>query len=119
MRDALLPHQTSPLLAASCLSRSFSHGLVVDSDFIRLFRILKNEDAHVREPIIVELRNHIQRSDETVRRSLVDAGILRVILPAHKNQIDDDLVSFMTTCLPILAVLHSKQRWINLVPFAY
>ena len=108
LRDALLPRldQASPLLcevAASCFSRSLAHDLVVDSDFIRLFRILKNEDARVREPIIVELRDHIQGSDETARRSLVDAGILPVILPARGNQTKDDLLSFMTTCvLPIL-----------------
>jgi hypothetical protein len=108
LRDALLPclDQASPLLcevAASCLSRSLAHDLVVDSDFIRLFRILKNEDARVRESIIVELRDHIQGSDETARRSLVDAGILPVILPTHGNQTKDDLLSFMTTSiLPIL-----------------
>jgi hypothetical protein len=108
LRDALLPRldQASPLLcevAASCFSRSLAHDLVVNSDFIRLFRILKNEDARVRETIIVELRDHIQGSDERARRSLVDAGILPAILPAHGSQTKDDLLSFMTTCvLPIL-----------------
>jgi hypothetical protein len=75
---------------------------VVGSDFVRLFRILKNEDARLREPIIVELRDHILGSDETARRSLVDAGILSVILSANSNQVKDDLLSFLTTCLPIL-----------------
>ena len=109
LRDALLPRleQASPLLcevAASCFSQSLAHDLVVDSDFIRLFRILKNEDARVREPIIVELRDYIQGSNETARRSLVDAGILPVILPTNTgNNTKDDLMSFMTTCvLPIL-----------------
>ena len=78
---------------------------MVDGDFIGLFRIFQNEDARVREPIIVELRDHIQGSDETARRSLVDAGILPAILLAYtrSNQTKDDLLSFMTTCvLPIL-----------------
>ena len=107
LRDALLPRldQASPLLcevAASCFSRSLAHDLMVDGDFIRLFRILQNEDARVREPIILELRDHIQGSDETARRRLVDAGILPVILH-HKNQTKEDLLSFLTTCvLPIL-----------------
>ena len=110
LRDALLPllDQASPLLcevAASCFSRSLANDLVVDGDFDRLFRIFQNEDARVREPIIVELRDYIQGSDETARRSLVDAGILPELLLAHtrSNQIKDDLLSFMTTCvLPIL-----------------
>ena len=107
LRDALLSRldRASPLLcevAASCFSQSLAHDLVVDSDFIRLFRILKNEDARVREPIIAELGDYIQESDETARRSLVDAGILPAILPAHSNQAKDDLLSFMITCLPIL-----------------
>ena len=107
LRDALLPRldQASPLLrevAASCFSRSLAHDLVVDSDFGKLFRILQNDDARVRKPIIAELRDHIQRSDETARRCLVDADILSVILPAHSNQTKDDLLSFMTTVLPIL-----------------
>ena len=110
LRDALLPRldQASPLLcevAASCFSRSLANDLVVDGDYTRLFRIFQNEDARVREPIIVELRDHIQGSDETARRSLVDAGILPAILLAHtrSNQSKDDLVFFMTTCvLPIL-----------------
>jgi hypothetical protein len=107
LRDALLPRldQASPLLcevAASCFSRSLAHDLVVDGDFIRLFRILQNEDTRVREPIIAELRDHIQRSDETAHRCLVDAGILPTILQ-HRNQTEDDLLSFMTTCvLPLL-----------------
>ena len=55
----------------------------------------------------MELRDHIQGSDEKARRCLVDAGILPAILPAilpvQSNQIKDDLLSFMTTCvLPIL-----------------
>ena len=103
LRDALLPRldQASPLLCevASYFSKSSAHDLVVDCNFIQLFRILRSEDARVREPIIIELRDHIQGSDETARRSLVDAGIL----PAHGNQDKDDLLSFMTTCvLPIL-----------------
>ena len=107
LRDALLPRldQASPLLrevAASCFSRSLAHDLVVDSDFGKNFRILQNDDARVRKPIIAELRDHIQRSDETARRCLVDADILSVILPAHSNQTKDDLLSFMTTVLPIL-----------------
>jgi hypothetical protein len=110
LRDALLPRldQASPLLcevAASCFSRSLAYELVVDGDFVQLFRIFQNEDARVREPIIVELRDHIQGSDETARRALVDAGILQAILEAHtrSNQTKDDLLSFMTTCvLPTL-----------------
>ena len=108
LRDTLLPRldQASPLLcevAASCFSRSLAHDLVVDGDFIRLFRILQNKDARVRGPIIVELRDYIQGSDEKARRFLVDAGILPAILPTESNQIKDDLLSFMTTCvLPIL-----------------
>ena len=108
LRDALLPRldQASPLLcevAASCFSRSLAHGLVADGDFTRLFRIFHNEDSRVREPIIVELRDHIQGSDETARKCLVDAGILPAILSAQSNETKDDLLSFMTTCvLPIL-----------------
>ena len=107
LRDALLPHldHASPLLreaAANCLSRSLAHDLVVSSDFVRLFRILENEDARLRKPIILELRDHIQASDETARRSLVDAGILSAILSANSNQIKDDLLSFMISCLPVL-----------------
>jgi hypothetical protein len=87
-------------------TRSFAHNLVVDGDFIRLFNMLRwqndSEDALVREPFIVELRDYIQGSDETARRSVVDAGILPLILPTHGKQTKDDLVSFMTTCLPIL-----------------
>ena len=74
---------------------------MIDNDFIQIFRILKNEDVRVREPIIVKLRDHIQGSDETARRRLVDADILTAILPAN-GKIKDDLLSFMTTCLPIL-----------------
>ena len=90
LRDALLPRldKASPLLcevAASCFSRSLAHDLVVGGDFIRVFRILHNEDARVREPIIVELRDHIQGSDETARKSLVDAGILQAILSANSS----------------------------------
>jgi hypothetical protein len=55
---------------------------VVGSDFIRFSHILKNEDASLQEPIVLGLRDYIQRSDETARRALVDAGILPVILPA-------------------------------------
>ena len=110
LRDALLPRldQASPLLcevAANCFSRSLANDLVVDGDFSQLFRIFQNEDARVREPIIVELRDHIQGSDETDRRSLVDAGILPAILLAYtrSNQTKDDLLSFLTTCvLPTL-----------------
>ena len=107
LRDALLPRldQASPSLrkvAASCFLRSLAHDLVVDSDFIRLFSILQNEDARVREPIIVALRDHIQGTDETARRFLVDAGILPAILPTQSDQFKDDLMSFMTTYLPIL-----------------
>ena len=82
-----------------------ANDLVVDGDFSQLFRIFQNEDARVREPIIVELRDHIQGSDETDRRSLVDAGILPAILLAYtrSNQTKDDLLSFLTTCvLPTL-----------------
>ena len=108
LRDALLPRldQASPLLnevAASCFSRSLAHDLVVEGDFIQLFRIFQNEDARLREPIIVELFDYIQGSDETARRCLVDAGILPAILSAQSNQTKDDLLSFMTTCvLPML-----------------
>lgn len=66
LRDALLPHldQASLLLSeiaatSSCISRSLAHDLVVDGDFIRLFRILQNEDARVQGPFIVEIRDHI------------------------------------------------------------
>ena len=83
---------------------------MVDSDFIRLFRLLKNEDARVREPIIIELRDLIQGSDETARRSLVDAGILPVILPTYSNHTKDDLTFFMTTCLPILGPSFSQSN---------
>ena len=107
LRDALLPRldQASPLLCevASYFSKSSAHDLVVDCNLIKLFRILRSEDTRVRELIIIELRDHIQGSDETARRSLVDAGILPAILPAHGNQDKDDLLSFMTTCvLPLL-----------------
>ena len=118
LRDALLPllDQASPTLcevAASCFSRSLAYDLVVDGDYNRLFRIFQNEDARVREPIIVELRDHIQGSDETARRSLVDAGILPAILLAHtrSNQNKDDLLSFLTTCvLPILGPSFSQNN---------
>ena len=101
LREALLSHP-SPSLGENVV-RSLAHDLVVDGDFIRLFSKLKNEDARVRKPIIAELCDYIQESDETARRSLVDAGILSAILPAHSsNQTKDDLLSFMTTCLPIL-----------------
>ena len=109
LRDALLPRldQASPLLCevASYFSKSSAHDLVVDCNLIQLFRILRSEDTRVRELIIIELRDHIQGSDETARRSLVDAGILPAILLAYtrSNQTKDDLLSFMTTCvLPIL-----------------
>lgn len=103
MRDALLPRldQASTLLrevAANCLSRSLAHDLVVDGDFIRIFRILHSEDARVREPIIAELQAYIQESDETGRRGLVDARILPAILQAYTSA-KDDLLDFMSNCL--------------------
>ena len=62
LRDALLPRldQASPLLCevASYFSKSSAHDLVVDCNFIQLFRILRSEDARVRELIIIELRDH-------------------------------------------------------------
>jgi hypothetical protein len=107
LRDALLPRldQASSLLrevAANCLSRSLAHDLVVGGDFILIFRILHSEDARLREPIIAELQAHIQESDETGRRRLVDARILPEILQAYAPA-KDDLLDFMSGCLlPIL-----------------
>jgi hypothetical protein len=51
--------QASSLLcevAASCFSRSLAHDLVVESDFIRLFRILKIEDSRVCEPMKISVK---------------------------------------------------------------
>ena len=108
LRDALLPglDQASPVLlevAASCLSRSLGHDLVVDGNFIQIFRILENEDVRVRESMIKELRSHIQGSDEAARKRLVEAGILSVMLHTY-TRTKDDLLNLMTTCvLPMLA----------------
>ena len=107
LRDALLPRldQASPLLrevAGSCLSRALGHDLVVDGNFTLLFRMLESDDVSVREPIIKELRSHIQGSDEAARKRLVEARILPAMLHAY-TRTKDDLLTFMTTCvLPTL-----------------
>jgi hypothetical protein len=107
LRDVLLPRldQASPLLrevAGNWMSRTLAHDLVVDGDFIRLFCIFESEDVRVREPIIKELRTHIQGSDEAARQRVVEAGILPAILQAYTLK-KDDLLTFMTTCvLPML-----------------
>ncbi|RDB26380.1 hypothetical protein Hypma_006519 [Hypsizygus marmoreus] len=114
-RDALLPslEQSSALLreiAASCLSRSLAHDLVSDDNFIALFRLLDNADIQVREPAIVELRAHIQGSDEAERRRLVDAGILQAILQ-ESNVTKNDLVTFLSSCvLPMLGPAFSQNN---------
>ena len=90
-------------VAATCLSRGLAHDLVVDDDFTQLFRIFQIDDVRVREPIITELRAHIQGSDEAARRRLVDAGILSAILQAYDASKDANLLSFVSTCvLPML-----------------
>ena len=103
LRDALLPRldQASSLLrevAASCLSRSLAHDLVVDGDFTRIFRVLRSEDARVRGPIIAEIQAYIQETDEAGRRRLVDARVLPEILQAY-TPAKDDLLDFMSGCL--------------------
>lgn len=107
LRDVLLPRldNASPLLrevAASCLSRTLAHDLVVAGDFTRLFRILQSEDVRIREPIIKGLQGHIQGSEEATRRRLVDAGILPATLQAYTST-KDDILNFISACvLPIL-----------------
>ena len=82
---------------------------MVDSNFPRLFRLLNNDDVRIRQPIIKELHGHIQRSDESARRRIVDAGILPAILDAY-TPARDDLVSFLSTSvLPVLGPAFTQK----------
>ena len=115
LRDTIflrLDH-ASPLLcqvAADSFSQGLAHDLVVDGDFTRLFSVFRSEDVHVRQSVIKELQNHIQRSDEAARRQIVDAGILPEILQAY-TPAKDDLVDFLTTCvLPVLGPAFTQNN---------
>ena len=108
LRDALFPRleqaPSSALrqVAANCFSRALAHDFVVDGDFVRLYSVFNSDDVRVRQPVIKELQGHIQRSDETARRRIVEAGILPAILQGYTSA-KDDLVSFLSTCvLPVL-----------------
>ena len=107
LRKALLPkiEQSPPLLrevAADCLSHSLADDLVADGDFTQIFKILHSEDVRVRKPIIVQLRTHIQTSDETARGRLVHAKVLTATLRAY-TPAKDDLLEFLSNCLlPLL-----------------
>ena len=107
LRKALLPkiEQSPPLLrevAADCLSHSLADDLVADGDFTQIFKILHSEDVRVRKPIIVQLRTHIQTSDETARGRLVHAKVLTATLRAYTPE-KDDLLEFLSNCLlPLL-----------------
>ena len=115
LRDTIflrLDH-ASPLLcqvAADSFSQGLAHDLVVDGDFTRLFSVFRSEDVHVRQSVIKELQNHIQRSDEAARRQIVDAGILPEILRAY-TPAKDDLVDFLSTCvLPVLGPAFTQNN---------
>jgi len=107
LRDQLLPRldTASPALreaASNALSRTLARDLVSNGDYTPLFRLFDNEDPRIRAPVIAELRRHIQGSDETVRKRLVDADILPSVVYALR-QPKDDLVSFTAEhVLPIL-----------------
>ena len=72
--------------------------------------MFRSEDVHVRQSVIKELQNHIQRSDEVPRRRIVDTGILSEILQAY-TPAKDDLVGFLTTCvLPVLGPAFTQNN---------
>ena len=57
-------------IASTCLSRALARDMILDWDFIQLFRLLGNEDRRIRAPIIAELQTLIQTSDEAARRRM-------------------------------------------------
>ena len=114
LRHALLPRLSGASaalreVAANSLSRTLARDIVKDGDLLQLFRLFENGDPRIRAPVIAELRSFIQASDETVRRRIVDAGILPAILHADLRG-KDDLIAFTAGCvLPILGPSFSQN----------
>jgi hypothetical protein len=82
--------------------------MVSDGDYIQLFRLFEHEDPRIRSPSIAELRTHIQASDETARRRIVDANILSAALQADTHK--EDLILFAVDCiLPVLGPSFSQS----------
>lgn len=115
LRHALLPRLDDAASAAlrevasNCLSRILAHDLVSDGAYNQIFRLLANEDPRIRAPVISELRNHIQVSDEAARKRIVEADILPAVLQgvAHGK---GDLILLAADCvLPILGPSFSQN----------
>lgn len=89
-------------VAANCLSHSLADDLVSDGDFTQIFKIFHSEDVRVRKPVIVQLRTHIQTSDEMTRGRLVHAKVLSATVRAYTRE-KDDVLEFISNCLlPLL-----------------
>jgi hypothetical protein len=114
LRHALLPRLDGGSVAlyeitSTCLSRALACDMILDWDFIQLFRLFRNKDPCIRAPIVAELRTFIQTSDETARRRIVDADILPAILQADMNG-KEDLILFTADCvLPDLGPSFSQN----------
>lgn len=122
LRDQLLPllsTASSALrdVASSALSRTLARDLVSVGDYTMLFRLIDNEDPRITAPVIAELLRHMQGSDETVCKRLVDADILPSIVTSLKP-LRNDLVSFTAEhVLPILGPsLSQSDGAVGLIP---
>jgi hypothetical protein len=101
LRDTLLPLLRNPSVAlrdvaSACLKQTLARDLITEGDFKQVFDLLENEEPCIRAPVITELGRHIHASNETARRTLVDAGILSATMHALTTVEDGhDLLSFI------------------------